>query len=89
MDYYQCPNEKLREEISRRGYTPIGSQDHLSEGLKKDDDSRGTDATTIETLFTSSALAAPNRMREVEFGKTMHPELLVGERKSIEMDCWE
>ncbi|KAF2847840.1 hypothetical protein T440DRAFT_500821 [Plenodomus tracheiphilus IPT5] len=49
MDYYHCSSEDLHQEIRRRGHSPTGTIDALSEGLQADDESRGTHATTVTT----------------------------------------
>lgn len=49
MDYYRCPYEALTEELQRRGYDVTGSKDQLSEMLKRDDEARGSAATTVRT----------------------------------------
>jgi hypothetical protein len=78
MDYYFCSAEELRLEISRRGYLPVGGQDELSEELKKDDETRGTDATTLKTL--DSAQFSPHaKLRLACSPGFVHPNLLVGE----------
>ncbi|KAF2679281.1 hypothetical protein K458DRAFT_117486 [Lentithecium fluviatile CBS 122367] len=80
MDYYRCPNAKLTKEIQRRGFQPYGDQDQLSEGLQKDDSLRGSEATTVETVPAQFVPSRVNLMRTVEFGKTAHANILVGER---------
>lgn len=78
MDYYFCAPEELRSELSRRGYLAVGGQDELSEELRKDDDSRGTDATTIKTL--DSAHFGPKAKLKIAYSpNVVHPTLLVGE----------
>jgi hypothetical protein len=49
MNYYQCSTEDLSLETRRRGYIVAGNCDQLSEFLEKDDDSRGSEATTVAT----------------------------------------
>lgn len=78
MDYYFCSAEELRHEIRRRGAFPVGGQDELSEELKKDDETRGTDATTLKTL--DSAHFGPKAKLRIAFSpNVVHPNLLVGE----------
>ncbi|KAF2013563.1 hypothetical protein BU24DRAFT_464331 [Aaosphaeria arxii CBS 175.79] len=79
MDYYFCPADELRQELQRRGYAPHGGQDELSENLKKDDEARGTEATTIQTL--GSAHMGPKlKLRIAANPNSVHPNLLVGEK---------
>lgn len=49
MEYYHCSYEQLLQEVRRRGYTPTGTADQLSEALEEDDATRGTAATTLTT----------------------------------------
>jgi hypothetical protein len=78
MDYYFCSAEELRQELSRRGYFPVGGQDELSEELKQDDTTRGTDATTIKTV--DSAHFGPKAKLRIAYSPSVvHPNLLVGE----------
>ena len=83
MDYYRCSSEELRQEVIRRGYTPFGSPDQHSEGLNSDDDTRGTEATTIQTSLRPFVDRDLNLMRTAEFGSTVQPSLLVGQRTSL------
>jgi hypothetical protein len=80
MDYYFCSPEDLRQEISRRGYFPVGGQDELSEELKKDDENRGTDATTIKTTDCAQFTPKQKLQRLHQAPGSVHPSLLVGER---------
>lgn len=82
MDYYRCPNAELIQEVTRRGYTPRGNQDELSEGLQQDDDMRGSEATTINTLAKQFVPPKVNLLWTAQFGTTIHASLLVGERRS-------
>lgn len=80
MAYYSCPIEGLYNEIRRRGFVPSGTPDQLSEGLKKDEETRGAEATTIRTenlgLFVPREL---NVARTAEFGHTAPAGSLVNE----------
>jgi len=78
MDYYFCSTDELRHEIARRGFLPVGSQDELSEELKKDDETRGTDATTLKTL-DSQHFTPQAKLRIATWPGLVHPNLLVGE----------
>lgn len=80
MDYYACQIGELRQETRRRGYTPLGTGDELSEGLKRDDEQRGADATTVKTeepgQFIPQGL---NQSRTAEFGQSAPAGLLANE----------
>jgi len=80
MDYYFCATEDLRQEFSRRGFFafPAGP-DELSEQLRNDDETRGTDATTITTV-DSAQFTAKQKLRIALAPNVVHPSLLVGER---------
>jgi hypothetical protein len=82
MEYYRCPNAELVKEIRRRGFRPYGNQDQLSEGLGKDDYTRGSEATTVATVPRPFAPSEVNLTRTAEFGRTEHANVLVGERES-------
>ena len=72
MDYYHCSLQELHEELQRRHYAPFGSRDQLSEGLRADDEVRGSEATTVKTEYpTAFAPREINLMRTVEFGQTV------------------
>jgi hypothetical protein len=81
MSYYRCSTEQLHLEAQRRGYVACGTRDQLGEALKRDDDERGTDATTVTTeklgMFVPRDL---NLSRTAEFGQTTPANFLVGER---------
>lgn len=83
MEYYQCAIEDLYFETQRRGYTRAATRDQLSETLKKDDDSRGAEATTVESrelgFFVPRQL---NLSRTAEFGETVPAGKLVNESMS-------
>lgn len=79
MDYYFCPADELRQELQRRGYAPHGGQDELSETLKKDDETRGTEATALSTL-SSAHMGAKLKLRIAANPLSVHPNLLVGEK---------
>ncbi|KAF2791801.1 hypothetical protein K505DRAFT_308831 [Melanomma pulvis-pyrius CBS 109.77] len=79
MDYYHCPFEQLRREIERRGYIPCGGHDELSEGLARDDTTRGINATTVETVVKDS-VEPRSRKQIAEYGPPIDPTLLVGEK---------
>lgn len=49
MDYYRCPRSDLCRELQRRGCNADGSNDQLSESLKRDDETRESIATTVRT----------------------------------------
>ncbi|KAJ4288156.1 hypothetical protein N0V90_012173 [Kalmusia sp. IMI 367209] len=80
MEYYACAQGDLQRELSRRGHSPDGNHDRLSERLKYDDSERGSEATTVQN---APLTAIPELMRWKEdpvFGKTAQANLLVGER---------
>ena len=80
MDYYSCRIEELHKEIRRRGYTPFGTNDQLSESLTKDDDARGTDATTVSTETTGNLVPrGPNIARTAEFRDSVPASFLANE----------
>ena len=80
MDYYSCQIEELRKEIQRRGYTPYGTGDQLSESLTKDDDTRGADATTVKTEDPDQVIPRElNSLRMTKFGQSAPAALLVNE----------
>lgn len=83
MDYYHCPFEQLCREIERRGYIPCGGHDELSEGLTRDDNTRGADATIVETVVKDSA-EPRSRKQIAEYGQPIDPSLLVGESESLQ-----
>jgi len=82
MEYYRCLSVELTEEIRRRGFRPYGNQDQLSEALKRDDDNRGSEATTVMTVPIPYVPSEVNLTRSVEFGASAHAHVLVGERES-------
>jgi hypothetical protein len=87
MDYYNCSIEELHQELQRRNYTPFGSRDQLSEGLRADDDMRGSEATTVTTEHPAAFVPREvNLMRTAEFGQTVPAGQLVNQsaRKSDE-----
>ena len=82
MEYYRCPLEDLIREARRRGYTRLGTSDQLSEGLERDEEARGSLATTVDTVAQS--LFKPrqlNLLPTAEFGKTVLASHLVNESK--------
>jgi hypothetical protein len=82
MNYYRCPQADLTREIQRRGFFACGDQDRLSEDLKKDDDARGSEATTVTTSPKQFVPTELNLRRTAEFGATEHAHVLIGERES-------
>ncbi|EDU50710.1 conserved hypothetical protein [Pyrenophora tritici-repentis Pt-1C-BFP] len=51
MSYYQCSAQSLSQETDRRGFdTDQCTKDELAEYLKQDDETRGSDATTVGTV---------------------------------------
>jgi hypothetical protein len=82
MSYYRCSQADLTSEIQRRGFQPCGDQDRLSEDLKKDDDARGSEATTVSTIRKQFVPPKLGLARTAEFGATEHAHVLVGERES-------
>jgi hypothetical protein len=82
MIYYRCSLDELHLEAQHRGYTTLGSPDQISEALEKDDNNRGTEATTVATR--AMGLYVPrqhNLMRTSEFGQSVPARLLVDESK--------
>ncbi|KAF2831097.1 hypothetical protein CC86DRAFT_134804 [Ophiobolus disseminans] len=81
MNYYRCSTEDLQLEAQRRGYASFGTRDQLGEALNRDDNDRGTGATTIKTerlgLFVPREL---NMLHTAEFGETTPAMLLANER---------
>jgi hypothetical protein len=78
LDYYFCSAEELRQEIRRRGFVAVGGQDELSEDLKNDDESRGSDATATKTV--DSAYFKPQTKLRIAYSPgVVPPSLLVGE----------
>ncbi|KAL6702954.1 hypothetical protein ACN47E_000796 [Coniothyrium glycines] len=81
MDYYQCCTADLQQEVGRRGYTLSGSSDQLSESLKKDDEARGSLATTVVTDNESQFVPREvNLARSAEYGTGVPAGVLVGEK---------
>lgn len=87
MDYYFCATEDLRQEFSRRGFFafPAGP-DELSEQLRNDDETRGTDATTITTV-DSAQFTPKQKLRIALAPNVVHPSLLVGESEWLPCSC--
>jgi hypothetical protein len=84
MNYYQCSLDELRLEAQRRHLVSCGRHDQLSEALQKDDDRRGTVATTLITDQWSPYLTSDtNQKRTAEFGNTAPISLLVNESTHI------
>lgn len=80
MDYYQCSIEALRQELQRRDYATYGSHDQLSEGLRADDEARGSEATTVRTQhFTVFVPREVNLRRTAEFGQTVPANQLINQ----------
>lgn len=80
MSYYHCSTEQLRIEAQRRGFVVLGTRDQLSEALKRDDEERGSDATTVTTEKLGMFLPRDvNLSRTAEFGQTTPANFLVGE----------
>jgi hypothetical protein len=80
MNYCQCSIEELQFELRRRGYNFIGTRDQLGEALKKDDDARGSEATTVTTKVWGPFVPRDlNSSRTAEFGKTAVTSVLVDE----------
>jgi hypothetical protein len=80
MEYYRCPIEDLIQEARRRGYTRFGNSDQLSEGLQRDEEARGSDATTVGTVAQSAFVPRGlNLSHTAEFGKTVLASHLVDE----------
>lgn len=80
MDYYHCSNEALRQEGQRRALASYGGHDELSEILQEDDDTRGSEATTVVTEpFEADGENEANLLRTRAFGKTIPVDKLVDE----------
>jgi hypothetical protein len=80
MHYYRCSTEQLQLEAQRRGYATSGTRDQLGEALKKDDNDRGTDASTVKTQSLGNfAPRELNLSRTAEFGETTPAMMLVNE----------
>jgi hypothetical protein len=80
MHYYRCSTEQLQLEAQRRGYATSGTRDQLGEALKKDDNDRGTDASTVKTeTLGNFAPRELNLSRTAEFGQTTPAMMLVNE----------
>jgi hypothetical protein len=80
MHYYRCSTEQLQLEAQRRGYATSGTRDQLGEALKKDDNDRGTDASTVKTESLGNfAPRELNLSRTAEFGQTTPAMMLVNE----------
>jgi hypothetical protein len=83
MNYYQCSTAELHLELRRRGYTVSGMRDQLCELLEKDDDNRGTDATTVATKeMVLHATGEHNLLHSRELGEAVLAERLVNESRS-------
>lgn len=83
MNYYQCSTKEIHIEILRRGYTVSGSRDELSEMLTNDDNSRGTEATTVATKRGGTSLPRDLNLRTTsELGQIIPAVRLVNESKS-------
>ncbi|KAF1937842.1 hypothetical protein EJ02DRAFT_426277 [Clathrospora elynae] len=81
MDYYKCSIEDLHRETRRRGRSLLGTIDQLSESLKRDDDARGSDATTVASLELGPFVPREIHLsRTAEFGETVPAGRLVNER---------
>jgi hypothetical protein len=78
-NYYQCSLTEIHQEVQRRKHLREGYHDQLCESLGKDDDARGSDATTVSTHL-SSACSLEALTQTSEFGQTTEPNLLVNER---------
>lgn len=80
MDYYHCSNEALRQEGQRRALASYGGHDELSEILREDDDTRGSEATTVVTEpFEADGENEANLFRTRAFGRTIPVDKLVDE----------
>lgn len=80
MDYYECSKEAMRQELQRRGLTPQGNCDQLSEDLQADDDARGSEATTIITeAHMAVELHDTDLKQPTGSGKTVPAEDLVNQ----------
>lgn len=80
MDYYSCPIEELHKEVERRGYAAWGTCDQISESLKKDEEVRNAEATTVKTEDLGlSILQEHNVTRTAEFGHTALASSLINE----------
>jgi hypothetical protein len=80
MEYYKCPIEDLIREARRRGSTKSGTSDQLSEALQRDEEARGSDATTVGTVVQSAFVPRElNLSHTAEFGKTVLASHLVDE----------
>jgi hypothetical protein len=78
-NYYQCSLTEIHQEVQRRKHLREGHHDQLCESLGKDDDARGSDATTVSThLSPTCSLRALTQTSE--FGQITEPNLLVNER---------
>ncbi|KAF2001278.1 hypothetical protein P154DRAFT_433400, partial [Amniculicola lignicola CBS 123094] len=77
--YYNCPIDELRRELQRRGLSPVGSRDSLSETLLQDDERRGVAAVSVSTTGKVYKYPTPDSGR-VRFSSSVHPETIVGEK---------
>jgi hypothetical protein len=90
MEYYKCPIEDLIREARRRGYTRFGTSDEISEVLQRDEEARGSDATTVGTLVQSSyGPRELNLAHTAEFGKSVLASQLVNESRHMRGSHWE
>jgi hypothetical protein len=78
-NYYQCSLTEIHQEVQRRKHIREGYHDQLCESLGKDDDARGSDATTVST-HPSPACSLRALTQTAKFGQTIEPNLLVNER---------
>ncbi|KAF1975122.1 hypothetical protein BU23DRAFT_552545 [Bimuria novae-zelandiae CBS 107.79] len=78
MDYYRCPKTELHQELCRRGLRASGDQDIAAERLSKDDEDRGSEATTVSAITWPLASPSPWKINP-EFGTTTPVGMLVNE----------
>lgn len=83
-EYYECTLADLHREIMRRFVRmPLLHCEEISEALKKDDEERGSNATTLETQREGSTF--PQRTKHLhtaEFGVTVPAKQIVNESTS-------
>ncbi|KAF2118202.1 hypothetical protein BDV96DRAFT_488670 [Lophiotrema nucula] len=80
MSFYHCPTSALSQEVRRRGYIPDGSRETLSEWLQRDEEGRGTAATTISHLAIGDKEEGDGSGRQrTAYGEVVEPSALIGE----------
>jgi hypothetical protein len=83
MDYHKCPLQDSYAETRRRGLLSLlRSRDQLNEGLMRDDDDRGSNATTICTMDRSILL--PRVAKLAQAGNSIVASHLVNESTCAE-----